>query len=263
VLGDPVRIRQVLGNLISNAVKFTQSGEVTGTVMRDGQDWLCFEVRDTGIGISQDRIAAIFDKFTQAESSTTRRYGGTGLGLSISRHLAELMGGSLQVESTEGSGSAFRLRIPLEVAVQDRPQEKPNPDTWKLPADFRILVVDDNPVNLRICMHFTQKTGAIVESASSGLAAIAMHRELPYDLIFMDCHMPEMDGWQATERIRAMGGRAGQVPVYALTADVFPEVHEKCWAAGMTGYLSKPIQIDELQKVLRAHAAAGARSTLG
>lgn len=256
VMGDPLRIRQVLGNLIGNAVKFTQSGSVTVGVSCEGEDSLCLTVRDTGIGIPGDRLDAIFEEFSQAESSTTRRFGGTGLGLSISRQLAGLMGGSIVVESILGQGSSFHFRIPLAVDPSAQAHEAVPLWEWTLAPDFRILVVDDNPVNLRICLHLTRKTGAIVESASNGLAAIAMHSERPYDLILMDCHMPELDGWQTTAKIREMGGPMGLVPVYALTANVFSEVREKCKAAGMNGYLTKPIQLKELHDALRAHAPA-------
>jgi signal transduction histidine kinase/ActR/RegA family two-component response regulator len=259
VLGDPVRVRQIAGNLISNAVKFTPAGEVAVHASRESDEWLRIAVRDTGIGIPPARQEAVFEKFTQAETSTARRFGGTGLGLSISRQLAELMGGSLNVESKHGLGSTFSLRIPLRVPAGETSAlaQDAHPGqtaSWGLPRDFRILVVDDNPVNLRICVHFTQKSGAIVDSASSGRAAIAMHVEAPYDLILMDCHMPELDGWQTTAKIRQLDGKAGQVPVYALTADVFPEVHERCQEAGMNGYLSKPLQVEELREALRTHA---------
>jgi signal transduction histidine kinase/ActR/RegA family two-component response regulator len=258
VLGDPVRIRQVIGNLVGNAVKFTPSGEVCGTVTTEQQKWLCFAVRDTGIGIDPQRQSAIFEKFTQAESSTARRFGGTGLGLSISRHLAQLMGGAIELESQPGKGSTFRLRIPLQLPPPEGPALPPKPGntSTKLPANFRILVVDDNPVNLRICLHFARKTGALVESAGSGAAALELHRSKPFDLILMDCHMPEMDGWQTTARIRQLGGRPGRVAVYALTADVFPEVHARCREAGMDGYLAKPVQEEELLAALRSAAAA-------
>ena len=177
---------------------------------------------DTGIGIAAEGIEEIFEEFSQAEASTTRRFGGTGLGLTISRKLAELMEGSLRVESTAGCGSQFHFYLPLLAAAGPPLSTPPTPEITSLPSSFRALIVDDNAVNLRIGVHFLRKTGAHVESARDAATAIALHKAYPFDLILMDCHMPEIDGWQATEKIRALPGSAGQTPILALTADVFP-----------------------------------------
>jgi signal transduction histidine kinase/CheY-like chemotaxis protein len=253
ILLDPVRTRQVVANLLSNAIKFTETGSVTLSLNRDA-DMLRFTVADTGIGIPADRMSDIFEEFSQAESSTTRRFGGTGLGLSISRQLAALMDGSLQAESTPGQGSRFHFRIPLAEpglsALAASSAQSPTVDTFHFPSGFRILLVDDNRINLKVCTHFLLKMNAEVTAVLSAAEAIALQTGRPFDLILMDCHMPEMDGWQATEYIRRLHGDAGLTPIIALTADVFPEVRARCLTSGMNGYVSKPIRPLELCQAL-------------
>ncbi len=390
--GDPLRLRQVLLNLLSNAIKFTGRGEVTlslsSAAAGEGLTALSFEVRDTGIGIPTDRINTLFAPFMQADSSTTRRFGGTGLGLSISKRLAEAMGGSIQVESTVGSGSTFRFSLCLpqsnasvasEVANQlvglrvlivvghpgkrrtlrrqlmsegceltfasgaqdglaqyqsmlasdrppaavildyeltdhsgvwlaqairhsaappsslllltslstslssadaeliDRVVTKParasvlvralaeltlTAGTTVLPKDMapaalafsglRILVAEDNPVNQKLAARLLQRLGAEVQIAHNGLDALQALREADFDAVLMDCQMPQMDGYEATRRLRGAEGtvRNPQIPVIALTAHALATDREKCLAAGMNDYLTKPINPKHLQQAL-------------
>jgi two-component system, sensor histidine kinase len=254
ILGDPLRMRQVVANLLANALKFTPRGEVRLRVCEDNGT-LTIRVSDTGIGIAPDRVEHIFEEFAQAESSTTRRFGGTGLGLAISRRLADIMGGTLTVESQLGRGSTFTLAIPLEIYEPARdPSCQAMPSTVQLPSTCRLLVVDDNVVNRRVCQHLLERTGATVLAASSAQEGIEMHRRWPFQLIFMDCQMPETDGWQATRAIRSLPDPvAAHAPVVALTANVMPEVKQFCEEAGMNGHLSKPIVMEELYATLREH----------
>jgi len=254
IMGDPLRLRQVVANLLANAIKFTQRGEVRLRVRVD-DGTLCISVSDTGIGIAPDRLDHIFEEFAQAESSTTRRFGGTGLGLAISRRLADVMGGALTVESQLGRGSIFTLSIPLELhePTRDHAGETAQPALY-LPQSYRLLVVDDNAINRRVCQHLLERTGATVIAASSAREGIAMHRKQPFQLIFMDCQMPDVDGWQATRAIRALPDPvAANTPVVALSANVMPEVTKLCLESGMNGHLGKPLVMDELFAVLREH----------
>lgn len=218
----------------SNAIKFTLEGAVTVNVCREGPQ-LQFTVIDTGIGIAAEGIEEIFEEFSQAEASTTRRFGGTGLGLTISRKLTELMEGSLRVESTPGRGSQFHFHLPLLEAVGPPVSTPPTPEITSLPSSFRALIVDDNAVNLRIGVHFLSKTGRMWN-----------RRETPRRRL------------HCTRRILSIHSDglpyAGQTPILALTADVYPEVRERCFVWGMNGYLSKPLQIEELNAALRSYS---------
>jgi len=252
--GDPLRIRQVLTNLLSNAVKFTASGEVRLQVERDPPGWISFAVTDTGIGISESQCKDLFQDFTQADASTTRRFGGTGLGLAISKRLVELMSGTLSMTSKAGRGSRFTAAIPLpQVGEGDllKPEESAKV-TLGLPPGKRILLAEDNPINRMIAERFLAGTGAIVEAAETGRVAVARHAAHPYDLILMDCHMPDMDGFEATAAIRTLREGA-DVPIVAVTASAFAEDRERCRRAGMDGYVAKPLRREEL---IRAVAAA-------
>jgi len=244
--GDPLRIRQVVGNLLSNAIKFTAAGKVALAVETPRPGWVSFRVCDTGIGIAPQECPKLFQDFAQADSSTTRRFGGTGLGLSISKNLADLMGGALTVKSELGRGSEFRFEIPLAHCSTPRDtganiEPAPAPEL-RLPAGFRILVAEDNLVNRMIAERFLKCTGAIVEQAENGAHAVAMHAANPYDLILMDCHMPEMDGFEATAAIRAQASDASSVPIIAVTASAFAEDRERCLQAGMNDHISKPLR---------------------
>lgn len=242
LVGDEGRIRQVTLNFLANAVKFTGEGEVR---LKLGwrKDRLKVEVSDTGIGVSPEKIEVLFDRFTQADTSTTRVYGGTGLGLAISRKLVILMGGEIGVESRMGEGSTFWFELPLEVAdgVAEQAGEVEAAD-WNL----RVLVADDAPANRELISIMLGAMGVQLETATNGVEAVAAARDGGFDLILMDVHMPEMDGLEATQAIRSMEGAPGRTPIIALTANVLPEQVERCRRAGMDAHVGKPVRVQEL-----------------
>lgn len=240
LLGDPTRIRQILLNLVDNAIKFTHLGEVELRLefetVRD--EIAChFSVRDTGIGMLPDTQARLFQAFAQADTSTTRRYGGTGLGLAVSNQLAELMGGRILVESTSGEGSRFILKLSLPPTTLPL-AELPAHASPKLHG--RVLMVEDHPVNQKVLAHQLTALGLDYALATNGAQALEQLEQTPFDLVLMDWQMPEMDGLEATRRIRTLAGRAGRVPIIALTANASSQFRESCLAAGANDYLSKP-----------------------
>jgi PAS domain S-box-containing protein len=238
--GDELRIRQVLTNLLDNAIKFTAAGSVT-LVAEALDDELHFLVRDTGIGIAADRLAAIFEPFTQADPSMTRRYGGTGLGTTISKQIVELMGGRIWAESTPGEGTGFHVMLPL-MPARFTPQ-KPRARTALVLPPLRVLMADDVPQNLELLELLLTRRGHTTTSAADGAAAIELAARMDFDVILMDVQMPLVDGLEATRRIRAGALLAGRprVPVVAMTASVL-EAHRRASAeAGMDGFASKPV----------------------
>jgi CheY-like chemotaxis protein len=247
MIGDPLRIRQILSNLVNNAIKFTMAGEVRITAAAGG-DGLVFDVIDTGIGIDSEAKARIFEKFTQADSSTTRRFGGTGLGLSICRSLTELMGGSIELESTPGAGSRFRVSIPLPLDSTVAAPSLSTRPVIQLSAASPVLVVEDNPVKQRVAMALVRSFGLAVELANNGVEAVAKCSSTDYAAVLMDCQMPEMDGFEATRHIRARKGR--RVPIIALTAGAAASDRKFAIDAGMDDFLSKPVQRAELAQLL-------------
>jgi signal transduction histidine kinase/ActR/RegA family two-component response regulator len=286
ITGDPVRIRQILLNLASNAIKFTERGSVHIEVSRLDIAHIQMRVSDTGIGISPAQLTKLFERFTQADSSTTRRYGGTGLGLAISRRLAKLMGGEISVTSSPGRGSAFCFVLPLlagipasEPAAAPTPRlsgasetgpVSPGPSAGQLVPGLsntshpsstaasapsrarrpgqRLLVVEDNLINQRVAQHMLLKLGHTVDLARHGREALQCLSERHYDLVLMDCQMPEMDGLEATAHIRSPGSSVldHNVPIVAMTANAFAEDRERCLAAGMNDFLPKPVQRNAL-----------------
>jgi signal transduction histidine kinase/CheY-like chemotaxis protein len=263
VEGDPTRLRQVLFNLVGNAVKFTERGEVRIAArhrpLADGAVELGFEVRDTGIGIAPEAVDRLFERFTQAEESTARRFGGTGLGLAISRELVRLMGGDIEVESEPGRGSRFRFTIRCG-AGEARPAP-PRPGFVpheSMPA--RILVVEDHEVNALLVTRLLAKGGHSVKVAREGREALALIERECFDLVLMDIHLPGMDGVTATRRIRAMDGERAEVPIIAVTANAMAGDRDRYLAAGMDDYLSKPIDAATLYAAIaRALRRAGGR----
>ncbi|MED5370607.1 MAG: ATP-binding protein [Myxococcota bacterium] len=241
--GDGQRIQQVLLNLVGNAIKFTASGSVTLRQSLEGEAWI-LAVEDTGIGISPDRQAAIFDPFVQAEVTTARSYGGTGLGLSISRRLAEQMGGSLELVSTPGVGSRFTLRLPA-TAVASEPCPAQTCPSLRAPA-LRVLVAEDNPVNQRVIRMLLERDGHQVLLAQDGREAVALARAEAVDLVLMDLHMPTLDGLQATRALRA-DPRTRSLPVVGLSASTMAQDRSEALAAGMDGFLSKPVELSALR----------------
>ncbi|WP_321473178.1 ATP-binding protein [uncultured Paludibaculum sp.] len=263
--GDPGRIRQVLLNLLGNAVKFTDQGEVSLRVDAGppAGDVVAVEitVRDTGIGVAAENLPHLFEKFYQADSSATRRFGGTGLGLSISHQLVQLMGGTIQVESTPGAGSMFRVDLPLR-RVSRGWQEELTPRDAALPAvsgrpgeGLRVLLVEDNKVNQHVATRFLERMGCHVELAENGLSALDRVRAAvdgsAFDMILMDCLMPIMDGYVATRSIRAVETAAGRrTPVIAMTASLLEEDRRRCREAGMDDYIPKPVDPEELKRAV-------------
>ena len=254
VVGDPVRLRQVLVNLLGNAIKFTAEGEVLLRVECAGDRGrgatLSFSVSDTGIGIAASKVGSIFDAFTQADNSTTRRFGGTGLGLTISRRLVEMMGGRLEVESEHGRGTTFRFTGRFGVAV-DAPSE---PQVAAL-SGRRALVVDDNATNRRILHEQLTRLGLraiAMDGAAGAMEAIeiAGREARPFDLVILDCHMPEVDGFMLAERFRGMPGVAGAT-VMMLTSGGHVGDAARCRAMGMSAYLTKPISQKALGQMVR------------
>jgi CheY-like chemotaxis protein len=247
LIGDPLRIRQVLLNVLGNAIKFTKRGGVELHIDHsrgDGRErQLQFAVLDTGIGIPAEKQGVIFDSFHQMDSSTTRQYGGTGLGLAISKRLVELMGGSMRVQSALGSGSTFHFTIACQ-ATHARAEERSTAaqDSSGPRRPLQILVVDDNPVNQLIARKVLERRGHVVQLAEDGLAALRIVLEdEPPDAIVMDIQMPKMDGLQATFEIRRLkDARRSAIPILAVTAFAQNADRERCLAAGIDGYMTKP-----------------------
>jgi CheY-like chemotaxis protein/anti-sigma regulatory factor (Ser/Thr protein kinase) len=254
--GDFARIRQILFNLLSNAVKFTETGRIGLHVAREG-DRLVLTVEDTGIGIPADRLPRLFNKFEQADASTTRRFGGTGLGLAICRDLTALMGGEIDIESEEGAGSRFRLRLDLPRLGDEAPGEAAAPaDGAGLQdgAGLRVLAAEDNSVNSMVLRTLLQQIGLDPMIVGNGAEALAAWREHPWDVILMDVQMPVMDGPTATRRIRAEEAQSGRprTPIVALTANAMSHQLDEYHAAGMDGLIAKPIRVEELFATLQA-----------
>ena len=280
-IGDVTRLQQILVNLLNNALKFTEKGQVivslSGERLDDEKYRLHFVVRDTGLGIPSDRQERLFHSFSQVDASTSRRYGGTGLGLAISKRLVELMGGRIWAESTgvPGEGSTFHFIIyAVKAAEPSRIGEQatehvmsvtvrktPSVDEKKISGSssnivqqhqLRILLAEDNPINQKVALQMLAKIGYRADAVANGLEVLQSLRQIPYDVILMDCQMPEMDGYQATRLIRLREKEEGRPPVHiiAMTAHAMPGDREQCIDSGMDDYLSKPVRVPELQLVL-------------
>jgi signal transduction histidine kinase/HAMP domain-containing protein/DNA-binding NarL/FixJ family response regulator len=269
LVGDPTRLRQVLLNLLGNAIKFTESGEVALRVTPDADSSvpgaLRFTISDTGIGISGEKLGAVFERFTQADSSTTRRYGGSGLGLTISKRLVELMGGRIWVESRVGKGSVFSFAVPLEIWTGATRQAAVPVGTGPEPAlpALHILLVEDSPDNRTITVAYLQDTPYRVDIAENGAAAYVKFTAEHYDLVLMDRQMPVMDGLTATRAIRKweQANHRPPTPIIALTASALKGDQEKCVAAGCTAYLAKPIKQEVLLQAIKEHCIVAPASS--
>ena len=257
LVGDPVRVRQLLINLLGNALKFTREGGVELAVRLEAAEAegvrLRFEVRDTGIGIPEEGLEDIFESFTQVDSSTTRQFGGTGLGLAICSRLSEMMGGRIWVESEEGVGSVFSFTccFGLGVAEADSGGVAESASERVALRPLRILVAEDNPVNLKLAVRLLEKHGHSAAIAIDGKEAVRAVEQESFDICLMDMQMPKMDGLEATEHIREIETRTGaHLPIIALTAEAMKGTEEQCLEAGMDGYISKPIRVDALFELI-------------
>ena len=251
MLGDAPRVRELLGHLIANAIKFTSKGKVEVMVRPEvapSASWIVMEVRDSGIGIPADRLEHIFQSFQQGQTGLSRSYPGLGLGLALARKLANLMGGEISVASEEGTGSTFTVRLPMRRPNADRTQSA---GAGQASAPV-ILAVDDNPVGLTVLRHALQRHGMQVDCASGGEEALEAASRRAYDLVLMDLQMPGMDGLTAAAEMRKIGGY-DRVPILALTANFSDDVREQCRAHGMQAYLSKPVKANELMAAVSRH----------
>lgn len=265
--GDPFRLNQILVNLVGNAIKFTEAGDVSLTVHlleeTAGSVSLQFIIKDTGIGIDPEKLDTIFERFTQASSATTRKYGGTGLGLTITRQLIELQGGSIHVTSKPGQGSTFTFYLSIKkgaISPGEKPAELQQPNSASL-AGIKILLVEDNLVNQKVAVKILSLQGASVTIANHGLEAIDQLTRGEYDIVLMDIQMPEMDGYETTRYIRTkMTGAFTSIPIIAMTASALISEKDKCLVAGMDDYITKPFQAKALfEKILAQVSIAASR----
>lgn len=265
-LGDMVRVRQILLNLVQNAIKFTDSGSVEvriqKIIFKNGKDGLRFEVQDTGIGINEEAKKFIFEPFTQADNSITRKHGGTGLGLSICKSLVNMMGGSIGFESKQGKGTKFHFEIPIALSSADsfsRSKSK-NLSSYKPKKSLRILVAEDQTTNQKVIHRTLNFFGHSVQVVENGLKVLDILKSETFDVILMDCHMPELDGFSTSESIRSLNSPYKNIPIIALTADVLEKTKKKCKKVGMNGFVRKPVSAEELfqeiEKIFQTNAAA-------
>ncbi len=269
IIGDPLRVRQIAANLLSNALKFTEKGWVclrlSGIESGTGQAQMCIAVSDTGAGIEADKLTAIFEKFTQADGSITRKYGGTGLGLAITKRLVEMQGGQVLVESKVGKGSTFTLTLPwepvIEVAAPAAAPSAAQQLAEVVPTQTRVLLVEDNLVNQKVVLAILRKKGFQIDVSNDGREALSKLEAAadPYDIILMDVQMPVLDGLETTRIIRK-NQRWDRLPIVAMTAHAMNGDRERCLQAGMNSYVSKPVQpahlVSVIEKLLQEWAAA-------
>lgn len=293
VLADATRLKQILFNLVNNALKFTDHGGVTLTIVSrprtDGNTGLAFLVEDTGIGMDDHVLSRLFQRFYQVDGGLARKFGGTGLGLEISQTLARMMGGAIEVESTLGKGSVFTLHLPFTtcpappasgapVSIQSfskpataaSPANAPASEASAPPTDaqpplnaLRVLVVEDHPVNRKFVGILLDKMGCKATFCENGQLAVEVAEREMFDLVLMDVHMPIMDGLTATRTIRAMAGPIAQVPIIVLTADVMNDAKDQALAAGVNDFVTKPVQIGQLQAAMQKCLAAAAAEPSG
>ncbi len=277
VCGDPIRIKQILINLVNNAIKFTQHGSIELKVHKTSETKesinLQFSITDTGIGIEKKIQDQLFDAFTQADSSTTRKYGGTGLGLSISKQIVEMMGGEIGIESPPKNplipsqvisqekrpGSCFWFNIQLKRRRNIAHKQKEDSEKYDTvfhknkQLDLKVILAEDNLVNQRIALKMLDKLGCHTRLANNGIDAIELVKSNLFDIVLMDCQMPEMDGFVATKLIRQLGGAVGDIPIVALTANAMQEDRKRCLAVGMDDYISKPVTLNRLREILSSY----------
>jgi signal transduction histidine kinase/DNA-binding NarL/FixJ family response regulator/HPt (histidine-containing phosphotransfer) domain-containing protein len=252
VVADATRVKQVLFNLLSNAIKFSDSGSVSLAVRQQGEQ-IEFSVADTGTGMDEAMQSRLFQRFTQGDPSPSRRHGGTGLGLEISRNLARLMGGDLKVRSTPGVGSTFTFCMPLAAAPAAPGSAAAAHAATGPTRALQVLVAEDHPVNRKYLAALLERLGHHAVFAENGWEALQSLRERSFDIVLMDLHMPVLDGVGAAQGMRALPGERGRVPIVTLTADAFPETRERCLAAGMNDFLTKPVNAHELAAMFARH----------
>jgi CheY-like chemotaxis protein len=259
VAADPDRFCQVLNNLVGNAVKFTQEGEISVRVEpkkeASGQEFLEVSVSDTGIGIPEDKRAGLFENFVQADSSHSRRFGGAGLGLAISKGLVERMGGTIDLQSTEGKGSTFRFRLPMAAQglKPKRKKEDQNPPESDSPEKpVRILLAEDDPMISEVLTIILRQAGWEVFTVENGRECVERFEAGRFDVILMDIQMPQMNGYEAARTIREKENGGNPIPIIALTAHALDEAREKSRKSGMNGYLTKPVDRDQLIAMVRS-----------
>jgi CheY-like chemotaxis protein len=262
-------------NLVSNAIKFTERGGIRIEARRvrstdaGSPDLIRFAVADSGIGMDTEAGRKLFQRFTQLESSTSRKFGGTGLGLAIAQGIVQMMGGRIEFESEQGKGSTFHFSIPFAEA-----ESRAEGETGTMPVfragGMEVLVIDDNRVNRKVALSILEKLGCRVETAESGEEALSILESRSFDLVLMDCHMPGMDGFETARRIRSWAGdasdaraRAAATPIVALTADVLPDIRERCLAARMDGVLAKPFSQEQLASEISRWGGARVGSAPG
>jgi CheY-like chemotaxis protein len=267
LMGDPGRLRQILLNLLSNAVKFTEDGLIHILVVEqertaDNQSVVRFTVSDTGVGVAPEARDTLFQSFSQAEPSTSRRFGGTGLGLAISKSLAELMGGTIGFENGVTRGSRFWFTVKLPISRSSQPsamqglgalQHAVANTNDNTPSRGRVLVAEDNPINQRVAGILLSKLGYTPDLAGDGRQALEKLQQQDYDIVLMDCQMPVMDGFEAAAAIRALPSGRARIPIIAVTANVLAGQREKCLEAGMNDYIPKPINRDVLENAIQKY----------
>jgi len=259
VLGDKIRLGQILNNLIGNSLKFTENGKIIVRIdfLSENKNncTLNFSVKDTGIGVAFDKQKLIFDSFTQEKSDISRRFGGSGLGLAISKKLVELQGGKISVKSKSGTGSTFSFSIVYKkLKESDRTEDIDEKFDKKDLSKKKILVVEDNAINRVVTRRFLENWNVRVEEAEHGAIAIEKVKQNKPDLILMDLQMPVMDGYEATKRIKSMeNGKFNSIPIIALTASVLLDVKEQIREAGLDDFLLKPFKVQDLQRILSKH----------
>jgi CheY-like chemotaxis protein len=268
IFSDPIRLRQILGNLLNNAVKFSDSGDVIVSVSsqesENGLD-ISFEVQDTGIGIAEDELNKLFLPFSQIDISSTRKYGGTGLGLAISKNLVEIMGGKIWVKSNPGKGSIFYFTIRTksdfsvqaegdesQIRLNRRPKQEMMPNIVT-PSRLRILLAEDNLLNQKVILKMLKHLGYRADVAANGFEVLQALQRQQYDIILMDVRMPELGGLEATRQIRKLWPVSRQPKIIAVTAYALEGDREKCLEAGMDDYVSKPVKMEELESTLRMY----------
>ena len=258
IYGDITRFHQILSNLISNAIKFTDSGSIDlkihSEILANQKYKITTSIKDSGIGMSKDGQTKLFGSFSQLDSSTARKYGGTGLGLAICKALTELMGGKIWVESEEGKGSTFSFTMIVGlVASKDSSRQIPMEidSEMALAYPLKILLAEDNRINQLVAKKTLEKMGYRIDVASNGVEALQMLRSQHYDLVLMDCFMPEMDGFEATKKIKENPDEYHNPRIVALTASALKEDRDKCTTVGMDDFLSKPLNIQEITRALK------------